>query len=56
MSTRVTVLPETKMLTRTVGTAKINLSKNNMFRTKMSIKIKNQNTQQIPPTLQKFMI
>ena len=35
---------------------KINLSKNNMFRTKMSIKIKNQNTQQIPPTLQKFMI
>ena len=34
----------------------INLSKNNIFRTKMSIKIKNQNTQQIPPTLQKFMI
>ena len=33
----------------------INLNKN-MFRTKMSIKIKNQNTQQIPPTLQKFMI
>ena len=27
MSTRVTVLPETRMLTRTVGTAKINLSK-----------------------------